>query len=237
MNAGEPQVAIDDHQYPEWSERDLCELTAHETGLWSSTLYCGCSVSLSQRYFFRTQSAPFVKGRESEMLTLAGSDLRSKLDVGIFPNEHAGIIEDLRRFHMHGVRRAEPQPPLPQEDNCLSAALGIPPYDNGQFTDARFAHWMIHERKLAPLPELDAGALVFYFERERWQHAGTVTPEGKILSKWGAFMFFVHPWNEVPRSYGDQMEVYKHPGQEGAQKLFQQYVAECAALPEWAVSR
>ncbi len=96
---------------------------------------------------------------------------------------------------------------------------------------------MIHERKLTPLPSLETGALVFYFEGERWLHAGTVTSDGKILSKWGSFMYFVHPWNEVPMSYGSQMEVYKHPGKDGARKLFQQYAAECAALPEWAVSR
>jgi len=171
------------------------------------------------------------------MLTLADSDLRRKLDVGIFPNEHAGVLEDLRPMYGHSVRRAEPQPPLPQNDNCLSAALGIPHFDNGQFTDARFAHWMIHERKLTPLPEPQPGALVFYFEQERWQHAGTITSDGKVLSKWGSFMFFVHPWNEVPSSYGSTMEVYKHPGKDGALELFQQYVTACAALPGWAVSR
>jgi hypothetical protein len=102
------------------------------------------------------------------------------------------------------------------------ASRGIP----DGFAGARFGDWLLAHDCLDTADGAGAvGQLVFYLRDSNFAHAGLVTAEGRITSKWGVGQLVEHALWEVPECYGENVLYFHRPTDERALELFHNYLA------------
>jgi hypothetical protein len=93
---------------------------------------------------------------------------------------------------------------------------------------ADFAHWLIARGLLMPLraEEARSGDLVFYFQDGSFRHAGMLTEDGRVVSKWGTGQLYEHGLYEVPDTYGDEIRYFASLSCDAAFEYFTWFAAE-----------
>jgi hypothetical protein len=178
-------------------------------------------------------------------ITISDSDLRRALDdIGVYPHEHFGIVEDIgyRTGCAHQIERVAPQPLQPGDGTCLPVALDLVQRADFSalvrrkriFATGRFVRWLLEHGHLTQQPTVTDGSLVLYFSGNDWKHAGVGHGMDRVISKWGTWLVLRHPIDQVPSDYGRTIRAYQHPGSDRAMQLFQDFVVACDQLPLWA---
>ena len=169
------------------------------------------------------------------------AQLRIALDApnGFDRFEHQKRTENVRQSHPHTVRYRE----FADGATCLTYALRLFEsriYEaiSGDFfhrkiwAGRQFVEWLPADGRLEqsgkPMPE----CLVLYFADGVWQHAGTASEDGRVVSKWGEFPVFDHDAFEVPARYGNEVRYYVMPRPENALKLFVEFVKSLGVSDE-----
>ena len=98
------------------------------------------------------------------------------------------------------------------------------------YATAGFVHCLLDAR-LQALDRPRPGCLALYFNSGLWTHAGITSTSERLVSKWGGFPVYDHRLEEVPASYGDEVQFFEAPS-EGI-------VLEClgrffVSLEQWA---
>lgn len=64
----------------------------------------------------------------------------------------------------------------------------------------------------APAFEDGSKIIALYRNELEWTHAGIVLRNDRIVSKWGEKPIYEHARFEVPKSYGDELHLYRVAG-------------------------
>lgn len=144
----------------------------------------------------------------------------------------------------HSIRLVE----RPVNGTCLTHALGMLEGD-GFFVvsdleseDIRpgldFVKALLRDGYFVEVDSLRPGALVLYFNKDEWTHAGIVSAEGRVVSKWGRYWVFDHVIDEVPATYGDHARFFELPSKGDVIHRFIDFAAAWkvvtpAALYDW----
>lgn len=97
------------------------------------------------------------------------------------------------------------------------------------FAAGAFAHWLMDKGLLVELKQDDARErdIVLYFNAEgRFKHAGLISANGRVVSKWGIGHLYQHELLEVPESYGTTLRFFKGFSYEDAFGHFLQFAEE-----------
>jgi hypothetical protein len=149
--------------------------------------------------------------------------------------QHRLKVEEVRFSHPHTVSWIDEQP---GDGLCLPYALdllGDPAYTSivngviglpGTFVGTDFANWLLDGRLTSSEP--CAGALVLYFKKDIWAHAGKLVEHGRVRSKWGQFPVYEHATWEVPCRYGDEVRYFEMP----PRSIFEEY-ADSSDIAQW----
>lgn len=155
---------------------------------------------------------------------------------------HPALLRRLSRYCPNSIRVLSSPWPV-YRYNCLMYALHFaerPEYitiagygDGRAFAGADFAHWLLDRRYLLPSSSAPAteGDLVFYFNADRFRHAGIRRADGRIESKWGVGQLYEHGPFEVPDCYGDALCGYCRPTPAAAFAAFAEFAA-AQGVPE-----
>ena len=102
--------------------------------------------------------------------------------------------------------------------------------------DTRFVRWLLATGALTEIevPDDTAELVVLYFNKALPVHAGIRRTDGRIISKWGTHPAYEHGLSDVPGTYGGWVRYFQKPTADEARRLFQQYLAACDTLPDWA---
>ncbi len=150
---------------------------------------------------------------------------------------HPSLLRRLSRIHRNSIRPLPSSHPI-YRYTCLMHVFSFaehPDYiaiaQHGQgrvYAGADFAHWLIARGLLMPLRSDDAqaGDLVFYFEDGQFKHAGMITGDGRVVSKWGSGQLYEHDLYEVPDSYGDDVRYFASLSCDAAFEYFTWFAAE-----------
>jgi hypothetical protein len=151
--------------------------------------------------------------------------LRAALELERLPiGEHRQRVEEIGRSISHTITFVEAS-----GAPCIPYALGLvkrPQYwsiaeHTGVQARADFMAWLAS--RLEELDEPAPGALVAYFNNNRWTHLGTMAGTERVISKWGLFPAYQHGLWEVPTSYGNKVKFFSKPDEEEALRLFKEF--------------
>jgi hypothetical protein len=110
-------------------------------------------------------------------------------------------------------------------------------HTSGIYPTSRFIRWLFATKRVRTIA--DPGnticiALYFDATTNRWTHAAIRQPDGRAISKWGAYAVYDHAIQEVPTDYGDDVYFVEKPADTAARELFATYVQRCLKFPRWA---
>ena len=80
------------------------------------------------------------------------------------------------------------------------------------YATAGFVHCLLDAR-LQALDRPRPGCLALYFNSGLWTHAGITSTSERLVSKWGGFPVYDHRLEEVPASYGDEVQFFEAPSE------------------------
>ena len=133
------------------------------------------------------------------------------------------MLEELRPQFRHTIQVVtEPTDDL--RYNCVMYAFGIErdeeyvglvlacPLD--VHGDTLFVQYLLEKGDLTEIEEPKSGALAIYSDEERIRHIGRVTSKTRVTSKWGIGELYEHDTFDVPKSYGDNVRYFRHPGRD-----------------------
>lgn len=167
---------------------------------------------------------------------MSASGLRHRLDIvtrEMNVARHPAMLAELDNEYPHSIRWLESPYPL-HRYTCLMHALGfeekrryveIAGSGHGEvYAGVDFAHWL-ERNALEEIGASDAvlGDLVFYFQANRFRHAGLCDGGCRVTSKWGTGGLYNHEQDEVPASYGSDIRWYKGLNAETAMHRFEEF--------------
>jgi len=91
------------------------------------------------------------------------------------------------------------------------------------YATAGFVHCLLDAR-LQALDRPRPGCLALYFNSGLWTHAGITSTSERLVSKWGGFPVYDHRLEEVPASYGDEVQFFEAPSEGIGLEWFLEYV-------------
>jgi hypothetical protein len=96
------------------------------------------------------------------------------------------------------------------------------------FAGKDFATWLMSRQLLTHTSELEAksGDVIFYFRDSSFTHAGLVSLQGRVTSKWGTGQLYDHDLFEIPESYGLEVRYFKRLDHDLAIGHFTQFATE-----------
>jgi len=98
------------------------------------------------------------------------------------------------------------------------------------YATAGFVHCLLDAR-LQALDRPRPGCLALYFNSGLWTHAGITSTSERLVSKWGGFPVYDHRLEEVPASYGDEVQFFEAPSEGIGLEWFLEY-AQASGLSD-----
>lgn len=131
---------------------------------------------------------------------------------------HTQKIELVRGVHPHSIQiLSGPKDTL--EYNCVMFALGIETDDkylkmlehcpNDIHANTAFVQFLVDRGDILEQSHADPKSLAVYFGKEKVEHIGLITDDGRVLSKWGTGLLYQHAIFEVPANYGDTVRFFR----------------------------
>lgn len=130
---------------------------------------------------------------------------------------HANQIEQLRTVYPHSIKILSG----PNDDlgyNCFMLALGIETDDkylrmlyrcpSSVHANTAFVQFLVDRRNILEQSNAEPKSLVVYSGKEKVEHIGLITDDGRVLSKWGTSLLYQHAIFEVPANYGDTVRFF-----------------------------
>jgi len=156
-------------------------------------------------------------------------------------SQHPRLLDEIASEHPHSIRVLDSAHTLGRY-TCLVHALGFagsPEYEmiasrgfKVVFAGPRFAQWLLDRDALIEISGSDVKKhdLVFYFENDRFKHAGLALNYQRVVSKWGIGHLYEHGIWKVPQSYGTAARFYKHLPYDQAVGFFVEFAREKGML-------
>lgn len=115
-----------------------------------------------------------------------------------------------------------PPPPRNHQFNCFAYALEL-----GRWVHSKLVAELIAQDELTSTDGPELGDIAIYFDKLTYlpTHAGKLSRNSKIISKWAGGPTFEHDPFVAPLSYGNQIEFYSTIDTETAQQLLREYEA------------
>ncbi len=161
-------------------------------------------------------------------LSIEGKDteLRARLVIeGETVSGHCDRIRALKAEFSHTIRCIA----RPADGTCVTHAFGLLEEFRllvaeleslGVKPGSAFITWLLEEGRLVEIDGVRPNALALYFEEGSWKHAGVVSGEDRIVSKWGTYGVFDHRLSQVPGNYGNEVRFFDLPNLAAAADLF-----------------
>lgn len=155
-------------------------------------------------------------------------------------NECANSLENLKERYDHTVSIIPSHIPL-FEFNCFEYALGLSNVEayrdmkkklthagfGSVFCNSYFISWLIKHKFI----ERGSGDLLLYESiYGDIYHAGTITADKKISSKWGTGCIYNHKQLEVPLDYGSMPRNYQKGDSKDSFQYFIKYLKELVSI-------
>lgn len=147
---------------------------------------------------------------------------------------HLRMLEVLRAKTDHSIHIAETEYDL-SRFTCIVHAfeliedpqyLEIAGFGLGQiFAGPEFVHFLLENKLLEESSDsqVSEGDIIIYFNAGRVTHAGKVSGEGRVLSKWGVGLLLDHCIFETPEQYGNDIRYFKSVDNDDAYDKFTKY--------------
>ena len=158
------------------------------------------------------------------------------------PNEHIAILAEISSELPNTIRVIETKRD-PESFTCGMYAFGlfedVPKYKAvaehrlpGIHAGLKFLDWLAASR-LVEIVKPSENDLVMYFDDGgSAHHVGRVGLTGRVISKWGCGLLYDHGLSEVPKSYGDEVRLFRSIDPDMALEHFLDYAKEKGAFED-----
>lgn len=165
--------------------------------------------------------------------------LRKRLKQIIASNvsDHPSLLEDLSREIENTIKILDSEHPIDRY-TCFvyvfdfvedPAYVRIATYGSGRvFAGPEFVKFLLNNNYLSEIRPTEVGDndIVIYFNGAEIKHAGKISVNGRVISKWGIGHLFEHSIFEVPEQYGNDIRYYKQLAKETALDYFFKYAEQ-----------
>lgn len=159
------------------------------------------------------------------------------------PDQHFAAFEKLRNRHPHSIEFFTDGTNGPHGYNCFMYALSVREFPaslvdvcrrvDAAYMGAAFVTELLDARLLKAINDGEApvGSIAIWFnDLEMPQHAGILSEEQLLTSKWGTGHVWRHPPFETPTRYGEEVRFYEAPMPSEVLRRFKVYVERVSGL-------